>query len=114
MYKIELKDAYFSVPLNQKSQKFVSFKWKDLFYQFLGLCFGLGLDPRKFTKLMGIPISLLRKLYVRLFIFLDNILLMLFSKEELTLARDTLIYLLQNLGFLINCKKSVLEPCQNK
>ena len=34
------------------------------------------------------------------------------SVEELTLARDTLIYLLQNLGFLINIKKSVLQPCQ--
>ena len=34
------------------------------------------------------------------------------SVEELTLARDTLIYLLQNLGFLINIKKSVLHQCQ--
>ena len=32
--------------------------------------------------------------------------------EELTLAQDSLIYLFQNLGFLINIKKSVLEPCQ--
>ena len=32
--------------------------------------------------------------------------------EELTLARDTLIDLLQNLGFLINIKKSVLHQCQ--
>ena len=46
-------------------------------------------------------------------IFLDDILLMAASKEELTFARGTLIYLLQNLGFLINRKKSVLEPCQN-
>ena len=46
-------------------------------------------------------------------IFLDDILLMAASKEELTFARGTLIYLLQNLGFLINHKKSVLEPCQN-
>ena len=62
------------------------------------LWFGTG--PRMFTKLMKIPISLLRKLYVRLIIFLDNILLMASSKEELTLARGTQIYLLHNLGFL--------------
>ena len=63
---------------------------------------------------MGIPISLLRKLYGGLVIFTDDILLMAPAKEELTFARDTLdIYLLQNLGFLINRKKSVLEPCQN-
>ena len=51
MCKIDLEDAYFSVPLNPKSQKFVSFKWKDLIYHFLCLCFGLGPAPRIFTKL---------------------------------------------------------------
>ena len=37
MYKIDLKDAYFSVPQDQKSPKFESFKWKDLFSHFLCL-----------------------------------------------------------------------------
>ena len=50
MCKIDLKDAYFSVPLNPESQKFVSFKWKDLIYQFLCLCFVLGPAPRIFFK----------------------------------------------------------------
>ena len=95
MSKIDVKDGYFSVPLNLRSQNFLSFKWKDLFYHFLCFCFGFGPAPRIFTKLMRIPISLLRKLYVRLIIFLDHILLMASSKEELTLAGNTLIYLLQ-------------------
>ena len=111
--KIDLKDAYFSVSLNQKPQKFASFQWRDLFYQLLCLCFVLGPAPRIFKKLIRIPISLLRKLCERLITFLDNILLMASSKEELALGRDTLIYLLQNIGFLIDCEKSVLEPCHN-
>ena len=45
--------------------------------------------------------------------FLDDILRMVSSKEELTLTTDTVIYLIQNLGFLINRKTSVLDPCQN-
>ena len=110
--KIDLKDAYFTVPLNQKSQTFVSFKWTDLSYQFLCLCFGLAPAPRIFIKMMRIPISLLRKLYLRLIIFLDDILLMASSKKELTLAKYTLIYL-QNLDFLINRKKIILETSQN-
>ena len=110
--KIDLKDAYFSVPLNPKSQKFVNFKWKDLIYQFFCLCFGLGPAPRIFTKLLTVPISLMRELNVRLIIFLGDILQMAASVEELTLAGDTLIYLLQNLGFLINMKKSMFQPCQ--
>ena len=39
--------------------------------------------PRILTKLMKIPISLLRKLYVQLIIFLDDILLIASWKEEL-------------------------------
>ena len=75
MCKIDQKDAYFSVPLNPKSQKYVSFKRKDLTYQFLCLCFGVEPAPRIFTKLLKVPISLMRKLNVRLIIFLDHILL---------------------------------------
>ena len=33
------------------------------------------------------------------------------SKEELLILRDTLNFLLENLGFVINFKKSVLDPC---
>ena len=68
-------------------------------------------DIQKFDK--NYHFCLLRKLYVRLIFFLDDILLVASSKEELTLAMDTLIDLLQDLDFPINCKKSVFEPCQN-
>ena len=30
--------------------------------------------------------------------------------QEIMTARDTLIFLLQNLGFVINLKKSILQP----
>ena len=110
MCKIDFKDAYFSVPLNLKSQKFLIFK-SALPVPLPLLWFGTS--PKDIHKVDESSLSLLRKLYVRLIIFLDDILLMVSSKEELALVRDTLIYLLQNLGFLINRKKSVLEPCQN-
>ena len=38
-------------------------------------------------------------MYVRLIIFMDDVFIMVASKEEITLARDSLIYLLQALGF---------------
>lgn len=41
-----------------------------------------------------ISISLLRKLYASLIIFLDKIMLMTSSKDKLVFARETLIYLL--------------------
>ena len=49
------------------------------------------------------------KLNVWLIIFLDNILLMAVLAEDLTLAQDSLIYLFQNLGFLINMNNLCLN-----
>ena len=37
---------------------------------------------------------------------------MVSSKEEMTLAKDILIYLSQWIGFLININKFVLQPTQ--
>ena len=113
MVKLDLKDAYFSVPLHKESQEKVRFMWKGRIYQFLCMCFGLGPAPRVFTKLLKIPIALMRRLNVRLLIYLDDILILGSSKEENIQARDTLIFLLQNLGFLINVKKSQFQPTHN-
>ena len=111
-YKTDLKDAYYSVSLDPNSQEFIRFHSKGQIYQCLCLCFRLDPAPGLFSKLLKILISLLRKLNVWLIIFLDDILLMAASVEELTLAKDNLIVLLQNLGFLINTKKSILQPTQ--
>ena len=66
--------------------------------------------PLAFTKLLKGPISLLRKLHVRIIIYLDDMLLLASSLEDLLLAGDILIFILQHLGFLIGIKKSYLEP----
>ena len=111
MIKIDLKDAYFSVPLSKHSRKYVSFLWEGDIYQFLCLCFGLGPAPRLFTKLLKVPIALLRRLNVHLIIYLDHSLILVSSQEEAEMARNTLIFIFQHLGFTINFQKSVLQPC---
>ena len=112
MWKIDLKDAYFSVPLHKESQKYIRFQWKGRLYQFLCLCFGLAPAPRFFTKLMKVPISLFRRLNIRLIVFLDDILILAKTFQEAEMARDTLIFVLQHLGFTINFPKSVWKPVQ--
>ena len=112
MRKINLCDAYFTIPINQKYRKYLMFKWEGTLYEFLCLCFGLGPAPLIFTKLMKVPISLLRRLNSRLIIYLDNMLIMARSVQELIFHQDTVIYFKQNLGFVLNLKKSVLEPYQ--
>ena len=63
-----------------------------------------------FTKIMKVPISMLRRLGIRLIIYLDDILIMASSKEELIAARDTTIFLFHHLGLTINHEKSEFDP----
>ena len=112
MCKLDLKDAYILVPLKPASRKFVRFLWSGKLYKFLCLCFGLGPAPRIFTKLLKIPVSVLRRLNILIIIYLDDMLLIGHTIEETLMARDTVIFLLQQLGFVLNLKKSVLTLTQ--
>ena len=69
--------------------------------------YGINLAPR--VKLSKITIALLRRVNVRI-IYLDDMLIMGRTLPEILIARDTLIFLLQHLGFVINLKKSVPHP----
>ena len=60
--------------------------------------FGLSSAPRDFTKLMKVARSFLRKRFVRITIYLEDMLLMADSLEVLLIARDKVIFLLQNFG----------------
>ena len=97
------------MPLCVSSRKFERFAWSGNLYEFHGLCFGLGPAPMIFSK---VPIALLRRLNIPLVIYLDDILLMRRTLEEVLMSRDTLIFLLQHLGFVINLKKSVMKSPQ--
>ena len=110
--KLDLKDAYFYIPMNEQSRKYVRFHWSGTLWEFLCMCFGLGPAPLIFTKLLKIPIALLRRINIRLIIFLDDMLVMGKTVGETKMNRDTMVFLLQKLGFVINLKKSQLEPVQ--
>ena len=62
--------------------------------------FWLGSRPPNFHKIIESPN------------YLENILLMGHSIEEISMSRDIVIFLLQYLGFVINWKRSVLTPVQ--
>ena len=125
MRKLDVKDAYFSFPLDWNSRKFVRFQWKRTLYEFMCPCFGLDPAPRVFSKLLKIPVCLLRKINIRVIIYLDDMLILSYTIREAHMSQDTVIYLLQNLGFIINIKKSttlsltpvkvqkIVKTCQN-
>ena len=106
--KIDLKD--FTVPLHESIRKLIRFQWQGTIFEFVCLCFGLGPGPRTFTKLMKVPITILCRLNMRLIIYLDDMLILAKTLEEAESHLNTIIYLLEHLGFVINQKKSTMTP----
>jgi len=112
MIKIDLKDAYFCVPIATGTQKYLCFQWKGKTFKYLVCPFGLAPVPRLFTRLLKIPIGLLRKMGYRLMIFLDDLIILNQDPEKLKGQGVSALWLLQILGWKVNWTKSILRPCQ--
>ena len=110
--KLDLKDVYFSVPVDKDSRQFACFRWSRNSYKFLCLCFSLGPAPRIFTKLLKVSMTILRTINIRIIIYLDDMLLIVHSLEQILMSRDTINFFLQHLGFVINWENSELTPVQ--
>ena len=112
MAKIDLKDTYFMVPMAEEDRKHLHFQWKGKVYQINRLPFGLSSAPWVFTKSTRPVIATLRELRLHMIIYIGNILIV---AETESLLRDHImgvVYLLENLGFVINHPKSQLTPTQ--
>ena len=61
MASIDIKDAYYSFSIRHSDRKFLCFKWANQIYQFTCLPNGLSSAPRKFTKMLKVPLTALHK-----------------------------------------------------
>jgi len=112
MTKIDLKDAFFMIPMAPQFRHLLLFKLNAESFQFKCLPFGLCTAPRVFTKTLKPAIELLRGLGIQMVIYMDNMLLMASSKQSIQEHTHITIFVLENLGFIINNKKSLLDPSQ--
>ena len=112
MVSIDLKDTYLSVPVTPIHRKYLRFNWRGQIYEFQCLPFGLSSAPRTFTKVLRPVMAILRQRGMRSIIFIDDILLIAQSPQELLDQTREVTQLLQLPGFRINWEKSVLTPCQ--
>ena len=112
LLKLDLKDAYLAVPIHQAHREFLKFQWQDQLWQFQALPFGLSSNLYVFTNLLKPVVLILRKLGIRLVLYLDDMLITAKHREEAKSHLATIMDLLLSLGFIINLKKSVLSPTQ--
>ena len=81
-------------------------------FQFLVLCFGLSSAPQVFTCVMAPISSIMHRYGYRSLRYLDNWLVLGSPLQEITLARDFLLWLCNKLGVQVNLAKSSLTPTQ--
>ena len=112
MVKIDLKDAYIVVPIHKDSRKFLTFQHQGTVYQYQFLPFGLSVAPRLFSKLMRFALEPLRQRGIRLVYYLDDICLVSKTRQEMNRISQIVVDHLKKLGFIINEKKSDLNPKQ--
>ena len=110
--KVDLKDAFFMIPMAQQHRHLLLFTTGTETFQFNCLPFGLCTAPRVFTKLLKPAIELLRATGIRLVIYMDDMLVMAHSNQMLREHVYQVLFLLENLGFIINSKKSLLSSIQ--
>lgn len=79
LIKIDLKDAYSVMSISPIHRKYLRFQiGEGSIFEYTALPFGLGEAPRLFTKTLKPVIGLLRRLGIRMIVYLDDILLMAF------------------------------------
>ena len=106
MIKIDHKDAYQCVPMHQRDRQFMRSRWGQFLCQYLCLPFGLASAPRQFTRLRNVTVGFIRKLGVRLLMYPDDVIMFHLNPHDLITDMNSLVYLLENLGFVVNRNKS--------
>ena len=113
MIKLDLKEAFHSVPVTLDHQRYLAFLWDGKCYVYCVLPFGLGPAPRVFTKITKpILVHIRQNLVIRCVMYSDDILIFGRTKTDCLQKANKVMTVLQELGFTINIKKSILEPTQ--
>ena len=105
--------AFFHVPLRQEDSKYLCFIWKGRVYQFMVMCFGVKSAPYTFNKLGKVIKLYFAGFGIRMFIYLDDILVMATSAELCRRSAQFVVDTLISLGFYIHVDKCVLTPSQS-
>ena len=112
MCSLDLTNAYLTILISLMFSWFLKFEWKGQLYKFIAMPFGLTEAPRKFTKLLKPPLSVIRHAGFTISAYLDNFFQCEKTREYCRKAICFVYNLLVSLGFLPNDKKSVYKPTQ--
>lgn len=101
---VDLKDAYFQIPLKENSRNFTAFRTPKGLFRFKVVPFGLKNAPFTMTRLMNRAIGF--DLEPRVFIYLDDIVIVSETLEEHLLLLKEVAARLRKAGLTISVEKS--------
>jgi hypothetical protein len=111
---LDFTDAYYTLPVHNEHQKYLKFRFQGQLYHYLAIPMGLSSACRYFTKVLKVPLSVLRERFgVAITGYIDDTFLVDPDFRACGEAISTSAGLFQDLGFMINFRKSVLVPCQS-
>ena len=110
---VDLTDAYLHIPVHPNDRKFLTFELEGKAYAFQALPFGLSTAPRVFTRVARVFGAHLRRLGIRVYMYLDDWLIV--ARDHQSAVRDTARVVQEALafGWIINWEKSSLTPSQS-
>ena len=109
---IDLTDAYYTVKLHQDSRKYCRFIIDGVIYEYVALPMGLTCSARIFTRVALFIGAKLRMQGVRIIMYIDDLLIIASSMDLCLHHVSLLLKAISDFGFLLNEKKSCLEPAQ--
>ena len=109
---IDLTDAYFHIPLHQGFRKYLRFVVQNQVYQFRALPFSLATAPMVFTRMVKPLATFLHSQGIIMHYYLDDWLIKGETPEEVAKNTHILLDWFHRLGFIVNIKKSELNPMQ--
>ena len=90
---IDLQDAYLQVPVHSESHRYLRFCLGQQTFQFRVVCFGLSTAPQVFARVNASISSIIHRFGYRILCYLDDWLVLGSSFQDITQARDFLLWL---------------------
>jgi len=113
LYKFDLKSGYFHFDVCVQQQTYLGFCWKNVFYCFTVLAFGLTSAPYVFIKCLRPMVKYWRENGVDIVLYLDDGLGMGRNLGDAMYYSSFVKKTLLDAGFLINMEKSIFAPVQS-
>ena len=109
---MDIKSAYSHIPMSSSCFSFLQFRWKNRFFYYNSLPFGIANGPILFVRVTKGIMNFLRRHLIEILFYIDDTLIKNKSHEMLLKDVSKVIEVFEKCGFMINYKKSSLSPSQ--